>query len=115
MQNNHISDTNYNQNETNGNGNANPELTSKLIKQLIHNESNPGQVLTYNNFSEDHPGYLSLQQRTDLVSILRSSMLADQFRYGSSIGTLYVKNTYRHPTVTPEMAGVVLSAELNPR
>ena len=102
------------QNETNESDNSNTELTSKLLKQLIHNSNNPRQVLTYNNFPENHPGHLSLELRIKLVSIMRSSILADQYRYGSSVGTIYIKNTYRHTTVTPEMAGVVLSAELNP-
>jgi hypothetical protein len=102
------------QNEANEPANSNTELTNKLIKQLIHNSSNPRQVLTYNNFPVNHPGYLSSELRMKLVSIMRSSILADQYRYGSSIGTIYIKNTYRNPTVTPEMAGVVLSAELNP-
>lgn len=102
------------QSETNDPANSNTELTDKLLEQFIHNSSNPGQVLTYNNFPENHPGYLSSELRIKLVSIIRSSILADQYRYGSSIGTMYIKNTYRKPTVTTEMAGVVLIAESNP-
>jgi hypothetical protein len=89
-------------------------LTSKLLRQLIHNTNNSRQVYTYNNFPLNHPGHLNLELRIKLVSIMRSSILADQFRYGSSSGIIYIKNTYRHPIVTPEMAGVVLSAESNP-
>jgi len=102
------------QSETNEPANSNTELTDKLLEQFIHNSSNPGQVLTYNNFPENHPGYLSSELRIKLVSIIRSSIIADQYRYGSSIGTMYIKNTYRKPTVTTEMAGVVLIAESNP-
>lgn len=102
------------QNEANEPANSNTDLTDKLLEQFIHNSSNPGQVLTYNNFPENHPGYLSLELRIKLVSIMRSSILADQYRYGSSLGTMYIKNTYRKPTVTTEMAGVVLIAESNP-
>jgi hypothetical protein len=102
------------QNEANEPANSNMELTDKLLEQFIHNSSNPGQVLTYNNFPENHPGHLSSELRIKLVSIVRSSSIADQYRYGSSIGTMYIKNTYRKPTVTTEMAGVVLIAESNP-
>jgi hypothetical protein len=115
MQNNSRSYTNYNHNETNVDGNSNMELTSKLIDQLTHNISNINQVLSYNNFPTDHSGYLSLELRTKLVSILRSSIIADQYKYGSSIGTIYVKNTYRHPAVTSEMIGVVMGVEWNSR
>lgn len=48
-----------------------------------------------------------------LVSILRNSMLAGQYRFGTSVGTIYIAGTYNYPEVTPEMAGVVLSKELN--
>ena len=102
------------QNGATESSNSNTELTSKLLRQLIHNSNNPRQVLTYNNFPVNHPGHLSLELRMKLVSIMRSSILADQYRYGSSMGTIYIKNTYRHTAVTPEMAGVVMSAELNP-
>jgi hypothetical protein len=102
------------QNGATESSNSNTELTSKLLRQLIHNSNNPRQDLTYNNFPVNHPGHLSLELRMKLVSIMRSSILADQYRYGSSMGTIYIKNTYRHTTVTPEMAGVVMSAELNP-
>jgi hypothetical protein len=102
------------QSKANEPANSNTELTDKLLEQFIYNSSNPGQVLTYSNFPENHPGYLSSELRIKLVSIIRSSILADQYRYGSSVGTMYIKNTYRKPAVTTEMAGVVLIAESNP-
>lgn len=102
------------QREQNESGNSSTKLTNKLLSQLIHNSNNSVQPLTYQNFPTNHPGYLDLSLRIKLVSIMRSSILADQYRYGSSVGTIYIKNSNDHPTVTPEMAGVVLSAELNP-
>lgn len=89
--------------------NPRSDLTGKLLAQLIHNNNNT--PLTYQNFPSDHPGHLSLHKQTILVSIIRSSSIADEFRYGSSLGKFYIKNTHRHPTVTPEMIGVVLEAE----
>ena len=90
------------------------ELSVRLIRQVVHNQNNPNRRLNYQSFPEDHGGHLTTELRIKLVSILRSSMLAGNYRYGSSIGTIYIANTYRYPEVTPEMAGVVLSAELNP-
>jgi len=48
-----------------------------------------------------------------LVSILRHSHIAHDYRFGSSSGVIYVVHTYRSPKVSPEMAGVVLNAEGN--
>lgn len=93
---------------------SNTELASRLFRQLRHNDENPSQTLAYNRFPENHPGHLNLELRKKLVSILRHSVIAHQFRYGSSIGTLYIKNTNTPPDATPEITGVVLSAELNP-
>ena len=90
---------------------SNYNLTSKLLSQLLHNINNSEQTLNYMSFPSDHPGHLNLQSRTRLVSIIRSSGLADQYRFGSSSGTMYIKNSYRYPDVTSEMIGVVLSAE----
>jgi len=86
------------------------DLTGILVAQFLHN-ANSGQPRTYVNFPSDHPGHLNLERRNRFVSIIRSSSLADQYRFGSSLGNLYIKNTYRHPIITPEMIGVVLNAE----
>ena len=87
------------------------DLTRRLLAQLLHNNDNNTQPRTYVSFPLGHPGHLDLERRIRFVSIIRSSHLADNYRFGSSFGSLYVKNTYRYPTVTPEMVGVVLRAE----
>lgn len=92
----------------------NPELTIKLLKQLNHNNKNPGSVYKYNNFPYIHPGYLDLDLRIKLVSIVTNSILAPQYRAGSQLGALYEAGGNDYATVTPEMVGVVSSAELNP-
>lgn len=95
--------------ETNESDNSEtPRLHNKLLAQVIHNQ-NTRQPLTYNNFPSGHLGYLNLEERTRLVSLMRSSCMADQFRYGSSIGTFYIKGTHRYPITSPEMVGVVMS------
>jgi hypothetical protein len=90
------------------------ELSLRLLRQVVHNQSNPNEHLNYRSFPADHGGHLNLELRMRLVSILRNSMLAGRYRYGSSLGVIYLRGTYECPVVTPEMAGVVLSAELNP-
>jgi hypothetical protein len=90
------------------------ELSLKMIHQLRHNYAHPNERYTYRNFPEGHAGHLDLRLRIKLVSIMRSSMHAPLYRYGSSLGTFYNAGTYDAPTATPEMAGIVLSAELNP-
>jgi hypothetical protein len=87
------------------------ELSRKLVRQVVHNQNNPNQRLNYQSFPEGHDGYLTLELRKRLVSILRSSVLADQYRFGSSVGTIYLRGTYKRPEATPEMAGVVFSVE----
>lgn len=89
------------------------DLTSKLLAQLIHNNGNTGQPLTYLSFPSNHPGYLNLEARIRFVSIIRSSSLADRYRFGSSLGTLYIRGTHDHPHVSSDMIGVVLNAELS--
>lgn len=111
MQNNSISEVDYNNNENNTRRYSNTELTTRLIIQLRHNIDNPGCTLTYNRFPENHPGHLRLELRSKLVYILRTSMLSDQYKFGCTIGTIYKRGTYSYPEVSPEMAGVVLSAE----
>jgi hypothetical protein len=96
-------------NAANESNNPRSDLTSKLLAQLIHN--NNYVPLTYRNFPSDHPGHLNLERQIRFVSIIRSSSIADEFRFGSSLGKFYVKNTNRHPTITTEMVGIVLRAE----
>lgn len=91
--------------------NRSNDLILRLFAQISHNLANPTRPLTYVNFPSTHPGYLNLEQRTRFVSIIRTSSLADQYRFGSSIGNLYIKNTNRHPVVTAEMIGEVIAAE----
>ena len=90
------------------------ELTGKLLAQLLHNNAHSIQPLTYLNFPSDHPGYLNLEARIRFVSIIRSSSLANEYRFGSSLGNIYIKNTYRHPIITTDMVAVVLSRESLP-
>jgi hypothetical protein len=89
------------------------ELSRGLIRQVVYNQNNPNQRLNYRSFPEGHYGHLTLELRKRLVSIFRSSMLAGHYKYGSSVGTIFITGTYNYPEVTPEMAGVVLSRELN--
>ena len=88
------------------------ELTTKLMAQLTHNNANVGHKLTYNNFPVGHPGHLTLQNQSTLVNIMRSSPIAGNYKFGSTIGKLYIKNSYRHPDASPEMVGVVTTREL---
>jgi len=88
------------------------ELTTKLMAQLTHNNENPGHTLTYSNFPIGHPGHLTLQNQSTLVNIVRSSPIAGNYRFGSTIGRIYIKNTYRYPYTSPEMVGVVTTREL---
>lgn len=90
------------------------ELSRRLLRQVIHNQNNPNRPLNYQSFPEDHDGHLTIQLKEKLVSILRSSVLADNYRFGTSVGTIYLRGTYRRPQVTPEMAGVVYSIESKP-
>lgn len=85
-----------------------PRLHQKLLAQILHN-NNTVQPLTYNNFPSGHAGHLNLEEQIRLVSLIRSSFIADQFKYGSSIGTFYIKNTYRYPITSPGMLGVVMA------
>ena len=103
---NHISLTGSETNESDNS--ETPRLHNKLLAQVIHNQ-NTGQPLTYNNFPTGHLGHLNLEERIRLVSLMRSSYMAGQFRYGSSIGVFYIKNSYRYPITSPEMVGVVMS------
>lgn len=91
--------------------NSSFELTRILVAQLLHNNADPSRPRSYNNFPQGHPGHLDLQKRIRLVSIIRSSCIADNYRYGSASGTMYVKYTYRNPTTSPDMIGVVISVE----
>jgi hypothetical protein len=87
------------------------ELSIRLLKQVVHNQCNPRQPLRYNAFPVHHEGHLNLELRIRLVSILQRSILADKYRYGVSLGTVYEQGSYRYAEATPEMAGVVFSIE----
>ena len=87
------------------------DLTRRLLAQLLHNNGNPTQVKTYYDFPSDHQGHLNLEQKIRFVDIIRSSSLASEYRFGSTLGKVYIKNTYRYPITSAEMIGVVLRAE----
>ena len=87
------------------------KLSVILLNQLMHNNNNPNRPINYQSFSSNHPGYLDTEKKTRLVSIVRSSSIADQYRYGSSVTNFYIKNSYRYPTVTPEIIGTVIEVE----
>lgn len=91
--------------------NPRSDLTLRLLAQLLYNNANPEQPRTYMHFPSDHSGHLNLEHRIRFVSIIRSSNLADNYRFGSSLGTIYMKNTYRYPIITASMIGAVLQAE----
>lgn len=91
--------------------NSSYDLTGKLVAQLLYNNTNFTQAKNYLSFPLDHPGHLDLERRIRFVSILRSSNIAYKYRFGSSLGSLYIKNTYNHPVITAEIIGVVLAAE----
>lgn len=114
MQNNFICDSNYNSTENYPVRNSDTELTTRLIIQLRHNIAYPINTLAYNRFPENHPGHLRLELRIKLANILRTSFIADQYRFGCTMGTIYKRGTHSYPDVSPEMAGVVLSIESRP-
>jgi hypothetical protein len=90
---------------------SNNELSSRLIAQLMANNANNRNKRNYINFPSDHPGHLNLERQIRLVEIIRSSSLADEYRFGSTLGKIYVKNTYRHPIISVDVIGLVLYAE----
>ena len=96
-------------NPVNVSGNRDNELAIKLLAQLSHNSLNSTRPLTYSSFPTDHVGYLNLDQRIRFVSIIRTSYFADQYRFGSSVGNMYVKNSNRHPIVTIDMVVEVMA------
>ncbi|MCZ6924202.1 MAG: hypothetical protein O7D30_01485 [Rickettsia endosymbiont of Ixodes persulcatus] len=89
------------------------DLSARLLAQHLDNTNNT-QPRTYLSFPSDHPGHLTLENQIRLVEVIRSSSIANQYRFGTSVGKLYVKNTYRHPITSSEMIGVVLLAESTP-
>jgi len=108
----HVSHTHKVGNERNR---SNSELSSRLIAQLLDNNTNYMNKRNYINFPSDHPGHLNLERQIRLVEIIRSSSLADNYRFGSTLGKIYVKNTYRHPIISVDVIGLVLHAESVPR
>jgi hypothetical protein len=91
--------------------NRNIELSLRLVRQLVHNQNNPNQRLNYRSFPEGHGGHLIIEQTIRLSCILRHSVIANDYRFGRSLGTIYTAGTYSFPETSPEMAGVVLRAE----
>lgn len=106
-----FNDTSFNDDVKSSPSNRKYDLTGILVAQLLHNNANYKKPLDYMNFPSDHPGHLNIEKRIRFVSILRDSILADEYRFGSSISHMYIKKTIRHPKVTPEMIGVILHAE----
>jgi hypothetical protein len=89
-------------------------LSGRLLNQLTHNNDNPNEPRNYLNFPPDHPGHLDLERQIKLVNIIKSSTIADQYRFGAAFGKMYIKKTYKHPFTSPEMVGVVIAAETTP-
>lgn len=101
-----------NENQGNSNNPDNPDTIShRLFEQLVYNNANPRDIRAYNEFAANHPGHLDLDKRIRLSQILKSSIMANEYRYGSSIGIIYINQTYTYARVSPEMLGVVLVAE----
>lgn len=89
------------------------ELSAKLLAQLNHNNyANAGNTRTYVNFPVGHLGHLTLPNQRALVHILRCSPIAGNYRFGSSMGKIYIKGTNNHPKVSLDMISVVLAVEL---
>ena len=87
-------------------------LTFKLNCQLLYNNIQPSRGwLTYNRFPENHQGHLTFEDRKNLVDILSSSDLESKYRFGSSLGTIYIKDTNNYPVTDPNMIAVVMVAE----
>ena len=102
--------TNLRNDTRNDTDNNRQRLSIILIAQLLHNNASTSP-LNYQGFPLNHAGYLDNEKKARLVSILRYSNISDQYRFGSSVGNFYIKNTYRFPVVTPEIIGTVLEAE----
>ena len=86
------------------------DLTRRLLAQLLYNNANL-QPRTYLGFPSGHEGHLDLENQIKLCNIIRSSPIANEFRFGSSLGKIYVINTNRYPITSSSMVGIVLSAE----
>lgn len=86
------------------------DLGRRLMAQLIHNNASTVKI-TCLSFPSNKEGFLDMHNRTRLVSILRNSPIADNYRFGSSLGTIYIKGTNKYPFVDPAMIGVVLAAD----
>jgi hypothetical protein len=105
----HMTAISNQENESNRNRNRN-ELGRKLMAQLLHNNA-ATEKTNYASFDKNHPGHLDLNNQIRLTSILRNSLIADNYRFGSSVGKMYTKGTNKFPFVTPEMVGAVLAAD----
>ena len=111
MSSNYNANTNFLGSTAGETSNPRQKLSIMLIAQLLHNNANPNRPLNYQGFPLNHPGYLDNEKKTKLVSIIRSSTISDQYRFGSSINNFYIKHTYNYPVITPEIIGTVLEVE----
>lgn len=112
MNNHHTSNnTSLTQNKTNEPDNSKYDLSGRLLAQLLDNNVNYKNPRNYLNFPLDHPGHLNFEKQVKLVDILKSSAIADQYRFGCTVGKFYIKKTQRHPNISADMIGVVLRAE----
>lgn len=88
------------------------KLTFKLNAQLLYNNTQSLNMrLAYNSFPDYHTGHLTFEDRKKLVDILSSCDLKDNYRFGSSLGMIYIKQTYRCPTTDTNMIAAVMVAE----
>ena len=88
------------------------DLSTRLLSQLIHNNANPTQTLAYCNFPSNHPGHLDQNRKNMLVYIIRDSIIADQYRFASAVGKMYIKNTNRFPPASTDIIAEVLKVEM---
>lgn len=95
----------------------NLDITNRLYRQWIENtqrvQLNMEQI-TYNRFPIGHPGHLDLNRQIRLVEILENNLLTNQkYRFGSSIGSIYIRRTYSSPVVDTMMIAAVYNHEYN--
>ena len=86
------------------------DLARKLEHQIAYNQPRQSK-LPYNGFDSRNPGYLNINDKTRLCSILERYYGSDnaEYRFGSSLGQFYYKNTYRHPEASQSMVDIVKS------
>lgn len=68
--------------------------------------------LNYQEFPPDNFGHLDVNRQVRLVGMLESHPLtATRYRYGSSLGNMYVPRTYRFPPIDDYMLIAVFQIE----